>query len=182
MAIEIRTKKEKLNWSFFLFIISCLMILFFSISYFLFLKNIKNIDQEVDELKQGIKEEEALQKDLSDVEQRLKKAQDILVRGGIINITAGEETKASFAELKVKKAFQLLQENVHPNIWFSSLNFDSNTNKVVIQGEAQDIISFKQQLNILKEKMKFNLIGYSITGDQKVNFTFDFNIDTQTIP
>ncbi len=164
------------------------------------------MEEEITLLNRQMQEEEELQEKLNIVQQRLNIAESALINQGIVafkELPKGElinnkqdcENKnyhwynnkcyvdVSFTDLLINKAFNSLQESIHPNIWFVSLDFSFDTSKVVIRGVAQDITSFKQQITIFQEKLNnFNLIGYSIAENQEVNFSFDFTVDTQNLP
>ncbi len=178
MAIEIKSeKKGKFNWATLLFIVSFLTLLFFAVSYFLILRSIEDAEENIKAIEERIErgEDEELREKLDEVRERIRKAKDILVGGNIL------KEDGSFAELKLEETFNFLADNVHPDIWFTSLSFDAEKNRATVQGEALDMVSFKQQLVTLEKELKnkFNLTEYSIIEDQKVNFTFDFVVDIQ---
>ncbi len=180
MAIEIKTSQKRTSWHAILFIVSCLLLLFFFITYFVFASNTERTEQEIKALEESVQEDKVLQRELSNVEQKINQVKAILTREGIIKVENGE---ASFSELKVDKIFKFLAENVHPNVWFYSLNFDDESQKASIRGEAGNMRSFKEQLIVLENELKnkFHLTGYSIKDNQKVDFTFDLKVDAQIL-
>ncbi len=195
MAIEIKTKRNiKINWVTWLFIISGILFLFFLFTYLFFVhtitKNNEYIETEIKKLEEKIAEE-PLEEELTKVKNKINKINSLLFNNEIIK-KDGENL--IFTVNKIERIFQFLSDNIHPNVWFFSVDYNKlQENKVTISGEAENLTSLKQQLVILENKLKedLSLTDYQI-GDpiiigqsrknQSVLFTFDFIFDTNKLP
>jgi type II secretory pathway component PulL len=72
------------------------------------------------------------------------------------------------------KILDLLEEKVHPGVWFTSFQFISNKNQVVLKGEAQNLLSLAQQISIFEEAPQVKELNISSVGmGPEGNIIFD---------
>ncbi|MDD5738744.1 MAG: hypothetical protein PHY72_02370 [Candidatus Pacebacteria bacterium] len=72
--------------------------------------------------------------------------------------------------------FNFLKDNCHPNVSFSSLNFNSNSGKVSLAGQTNNYNSLGEQIAVLKSVKEISALEVSdIVLDKEGNVTFRLN-------
>jgi len=95
-----------------------------------------------------------------------------------------------FSRLKGKHfepsaVFEIIEENSHPQVWFSQLNLEAKQGKVILGGQTQSFETLGQQLLIFQnaEKIKeVTLSSVSINKLGKIEFSFSLVFGKEIIP
>jgi len=80
------------------------------------------------------------------------------------------------------KLFGFLENITHPKVYFSSLNFNSDEKKVILNGETESFQTLGQQLLIFKAEplvKEVNLSKISIGREGKIDFAFSFSFSPE---
>jgi len=81
--------------------------------------------------------------------------------------------------------FEIIEENSHPQVWFSQLNLEAKQGKVILGGQTQSFETLGQQLLIFQnaEKIKeVTLSSVSINKLGKIEFSFSLVFGKEIIP
>ena len=170
MPIEIISKPEvKRNpLSIILLIVFLIVALSLSGTYFYFSTVSKELDASVKKLQEKLvktPEEKALEEQLVAYETKINDFAEVLSK-----------------HKRTPGALEFLEQNCHPDIWFSSFDFTSTDNKVLVSGQAKTFAALEQQLGIFKKNDKLkevNLSGISISKEGDVSFSFQLTLDSQ---
>lgn len=108
-------------------------------------------------------EEIGLEKELSDYE---KKTKDFSI---LIN-----------QHLFFSKAFEFIEKNTHPKVWFSQLDLSPKEGQVNLSGETEGFVTLHQQAQIFKADplvKGLNLIKIAIGKEGRIDFDLSLTLD-----
>ncbi len=75
------------------------------------------------------------------------------------------------------KIFTLLEENVHPHVWFSGIKFIRNKNYLDLSGKAENLLSLAQQILIFEKLPQVKELTVSnIKSDKEGKINFNLKI------
>ena len=154
-----------LNYSFYL---SLLLLIIVIIAIFVLNSSINNSRKVLTELDNAIKAERTQERIVleAEVQTYVKKIGDF---SGIVD-----------QHLNNSKVFLFLQNNCHPQVWFSQLSLDSRESKVSLSGSTRSFESLGQQILIFKEKEvveNVNLEKVSINKDGGIDFGLSLSLN-----
>lgn len=169
MALEIEKKEKTYKISPDIIVLIFLLFLFlvFLGSYFYFLFLETKIKKEISVVESNI---ENTQKKIEPLEKEAKKYQE-----KINNL----KFLLDFHRLPLK-VFEFLEKNTHPQVWFSSLDFNLEKNSLKIPGNAQSFEVLAQQILIFKNSefvKNINLSKVNLGKEGGVSFDLELTID-----
>ncbi|MCD5396188.1 MAG: PilN domain-containing protein [Candidatus Pacebacteria bacterium] len=82
--------------------------------------------------------------------------------------------------------FKLLEKNIHPDVWFSSFEFSSEKNHIILQGKARNFLALSQQVLIFEklpyvENIDLSKVRVGKGGDIEFNLSFIISPDFLTL-
>lgn len=88
----------------------------------------------------------------------------------------------SFSQLKGEHfqpsgLFEIIEQNSHPQVWFTQFNLETDQKKVTLAGKTQSFETLGQQLLIFQkaeEIREVNLEKVSISKESKIEFSLSF--------
>lgn len=125
-------------------------------------KNLKDIEEKI--AKERTEERVSLEKEVKISKERIDAYSDIL-----------ED------HIFPSKIFSFLEENTDPYIAFTSFNFEKNSMRVNLEGEAKDFSSLQREISLLREKDEIEdpelsdiKISSTNEGKRKIKFSLSF--------
>ncbi len=86
-----------------------------------------------------------------------------------------------FEEHKVpSNLFALIEDSTLPNVWFTSFILSTSNNTLNLRGETDDFQTLARQISIFEENKlisEVNLLGSSLMGQAKIDFTLGFSFN-----
>lgn len=162
--------KEEPAWQEVLFYLS-LAILFFSLLIFLFLTRAMKVNKlEIEKIEQELTREKT-QEEISLEKEVLTSGKRISAFSLLVN-----------QRKEVSRVFNLFEKLVHPQVFFSKLNFTAKDNKVLLAGTADNFQALGQQSLLFKAEpliRENNLEQAGIGQDGGVDFNFEIILDNQ---
>lgn len=139
-----------------------LALLFFSfIGYLLLNSALKNTEEEIAFLEKEIagkmtSEKIALEKEVLTSKSKIEKIFYLIER-----------------HPETSRAFEIVEGNSHPQVWFSDFNFNSRSRQLTLSGEVQNFEVLGQQIIIFNEEEKISKVIFSkvsITEEGRIAF------------
>ncbi len=152
-----------------LFYLSAILIFLVVLGYFVMdfylIAGAERKSQELGDALEKTRTEEQvrLEKDLSAYEQKIK----------YFSVLLGRHTFFS-------RTFNFIEENVHPDVWFSSFSLLPEKGQVNFSGQTDNFVTLHQQVRILKENPSvkgINLDKIAIGREGRINFNINLALD-----
>jgi len=170
MVIEIIPKKvAKISaWQSYLLYFIIVLLLSSILGYFGLRYLIKNSNQKLRDLTAEV--EKAKSPERNALEEGLKS----------LSAKIDDFTPLLLNHQKSSNFFNFLEENTHPKVFFTELNFNVTGNQIELSGQTDDFLTLGQQLLIFRksefvQNLKLSKVGISKEG--KVEFTFNFSLN-----
>jgi len=170
MVIEIIPKKgAKIpSWQSYLLYFIIVLLLSSILGYFGLRYFIKKSDQKL--------------KDLTAEVEKAKSPERKLLKEGLESLSAKIDDFAPLllGHQKSSNFFNFLEENTHPKVFFTKLDFDAKANHLGLSGQTDDFLTLGQQLLIFRKSefvQNLKLSEVKISKQGKVEFTFDFSLN-----
>ena len=78
------------------------------------------------------------------------------------------------------RVFEFIEENTHPEVWFSDLTLDPIKKEVDLSGDTENFVTLHQQVQILKANpsvKNLNLSQIAIGKEGRIDFSFNLILD-----
>jgi Tfp pilus assembly protein PilN len=103
------------------------------------------------------------------------------------SVLSQKKTIDKFADLlqnhkKSATFFQLLEENIHPDVWFTELELEPSTASADLSGRASNFQTLGQQLLMLRGQpmiKNINLTNLALSEQGDAEFTISLSLDEQ---
>ncbi len=169
--VEIIPKKasKKFSWEDFLFYFSIILLIATVSSFFYFKTSINRTTITIKNLEEEIRKKTPEQREL---EERIFTYQEKI--NDISTLLADHKPSS--------KVFAFLEENTHPQVWFSDFLFMSTGSRVEVSGFVESFEALGQQALIFKENpliRDLRLFEVSIDREEGVSFTFSLFFEPQ---
>jgi len=115
------------------------------------------------ELEQKTAEEIALEQEISHYEKEIQSFSILINR-----------------HLFSSKAFEFIEKNTHPEVWFSVLNLDPRKGRVTLSGDTENFVTLHQQIQILKADSSvqgLDLAKIAIGKEGRIAFNLSLILD-----
>jgi hypothetical protein len=122
---------------------------------------LKDLEKELEQTKTA--EQTALEQELSDYEKKIQNFSILIDR-----------------YLFSSKAFEFIEENTHPEAWFSILNLDPRKGEVALSGDTENFVTLHQQVQIFKDNPSvqgLNLANIAIGKEGRIAFNLNLILD-----
>jgi len=144
-----------------LLVFSLLLLIAAAAGYFIFYKLINDGKLVLDDLNSKIAQEKtaerlALEKEMTEMKRKIDDFSYLVNQ-----------------HLKIDQVFTIIQENTHPQIWFTQFELDPRFKIVKLIGEAQNFTTIGQQVSLFQKVEKINQVNLdeiSLTKEGKIGF------------
>jgi hypothetical protein len=156
------------SWQNIPFYFSVGLILLAVLSYFIVDIYINRAESKLTEIEERMAqtksvEQTALEKELSDYEKKIEG----------FSILAGQHLFSS-------KAFEFVEKNTHPEVWFSDIKLTPSKGEIVLSGDTENFITLRQQAQIFKSNplvKNLDLTKIAIGKEGRIDFSVNLILD-----
>ncbi|MGB9743594.1 MAG: PilN domain-containing protein [Minisyncoccales bacterium] len=122
-----------------------------------------------------IKDNESVKKSLEVSITQKQTADRIALKEEMLNLKRKIDNFSYLVDqhLNVNQVFEIIEKNIHPQVWFTKFDLEPRLNKVELEGETQDFTTVGQQISLFQKEEKIsqvNLKEIFITKEGKIGF------------
>ncbi len=172
MPFDIIPKKEikKTNWLDIIFYISLILLLTACLGFFVLEYSLNQTEEKITQTETRIEQQEStknkqLEKELLNTQKKINDFSIVLSNHKLNS-----------------KLFEFVEKRTHPQVSFSSFNFDSISGRLTLSGTAKNFTTLGEQLLILyaeSDIQTLNVTNISLGENEGVSFGLDITISPQ---
>lgn len=155
-------------WQNILFYFSIALLVASLLSFFLFERSLRDAEKSLKNLEETLTREKTpqevvLEKEILGWQKKIKNFSQLFSQ-----------------HLYPSKAFEVVEDISHPEVWLKQVSLDSSETKITVSGETESFTTLGQQLLILEKEPRiksFNLASLSIGRKGKVDFALNIAFD-----